>query len=396
MLRKKVKIIIGVIAIIAVLLVAGFFISTRYKNKTTNEHDKQIGTFKFISNLFFTGKSVALDYSEFDTQAAINISFFEENMQDEIWKGSGFFDDHTFYAGSSSLCLASVDHTPNFATLEKELKLQDVQVIELYINVAGSPYDLESLSIKFGDNELQSYYEYSISNLKIGWNYIRIPAEWFLAFMQPNSSFNWSKVTRTQLSLVSRPQSSVFVNFDNLRAEKNDIYLDDWTTKDSNFLGFGKGLKDQKIYLYARNVGAQTATIKEILGSKDFTYEAIITPLKLSPCGLFFRGNYRNNYGYYFIIGGYDSSSWMLYKTDETGYIQLDKGELDNFAFQNNEKYWLRVITNGNKIEAFLSLDGIDFEKLTTVYDSRFPAGGVGIAVLGGGEALFNSFKFEQ
>ena len=348
----------------------------------------ELGEKRDIKSLIFGQKEHNLTYAELEPSLVKNISFFESG---ENWQGDGFLDWRTFYQGKSSIGVASDDRQPGIIFLEKNLDLSDFEIIEFFVSL-NDLESLESAVIKLGDLSLTNHYSYSLFNLRQGWNFVRIPRNRFVAH-KDNPEFGWKDIGKIQFEVVSRPNATAIANFDYLTAQKNADYLNEWKVVDEAFLSLGE--KDDKIVLIARNEGALQGILSGVSGD-NFTYQASFTPQTRGAAGLFFRGNYGNNRGYYLLADGLFTSSVTLKKLGVKGWEDLAKTEISNFVFEKDQKYWLRVETKGRKITGFLSVDGHNFTELFSVNDDEFSSGGVGVAVFERGYSFFDDFKFKQ
>ena len=354
------------------------------KGKATIE----LGGKKSLKNLLFGQKEYDLSYGDMDASLVENISFFEAG---ENWQGDGFLDWRTFYEGEKSVGVISNNHQLGILFLERDLDLSNSKIIEFAVSL-NDIQSLESVIIKLGDLTLDNYYSYPLSNLRQDWNFIRIPQGQFVAH-KANPEFSWKDIKKIQFEVVSRPNTTLIANFDYLIAQKNTDYLDQWKTLDENFLSLGK--KDNRIVLIARNEGALQAILTGINGD-NFSFQASFIPQKLGAMGLFFRGNYANNRGYYLLAGGVGTGSCTLKKLGVKGWEELDIVDIMNFVFEKDGKYWLKVDAKGNKITGFISTDGKNFVELFSVNDDEFSTGGMGIAVFGRSYGFFDDFSFRQ
>ncbi|MFH0926110.1 MAG: hypothetical protein V1872_10885 [bacterium] len=346
---------------------------------------------KDLKKLLFGSKEYNLIYADMDTLLVENISFFES---DEGWQGDGFLDWRYFHEGEMSMAVTSKNHGPGIIFLEKDLNLSNLKTVEFFISLNDlQPFELAT--IKFGDSSLTNYYSYSLSNLHLNWNFIRIPQNQFVA-RKVSKEFTWKDIKKIQFEIISRPNTTTVVNLDYLTIQKKIDYLDKWKTVDSNFLSLGK--KDDKIILIARNNTEATylATLDGIIGD-NFTYQASFIPQIMGTVGLFFRGDYRDGKGYYLLVGGLGTNSIILTKkVDVNRWKDLTKVVLSGFVFEKDQKYWLKVETKGKRIIGFISITGKDFIKLFSVIVDELTNGEVGIAVFNGGYAFFDDFKFKQ
>jgi hypothetical protein len=381
-----IPVLIGIIIAVSGILIAVF----KNRGETTNGGLAvvDIKGKKDLKSLIFGQKEYNLTYADMDPSLVENISFFELG---ENWQGDGFLDWRNFYEGKSSIGVASDNHQPGIIFLEKNLDLSNFEVIEFLISL-NDIESLESAIIKFGDSSLTNYYSYSLSNLLQGWKFIRIPKNQFVVH-QVNPEFGWKDIRKIQFEIISRPNTTEIANFDYLTATKSTDYLGKWKTVDENFLSLGK--REDKVVLIARNEGALQAVLNEISGG-NFTYQASFIPKTTGAVGLFFRGNYGNNRGYYLLANGLNTSSCILKKLSLKGWEDLTEAEISNFVFEKDQKYWLKAETKGKKITGFISTDGENFTELFSVNDDEFASGGMGIAIFSRGYSFFDDFKFDQ
>ena len=385
-----IPILIGIVIAVAGILIGA---SKGGEKITGEEGQKKIADIelkgeKSFKSLLFGEKEYNLTYVDMDPSLVENISLFEAG---ENWQGSGFLDWRTFYEGKNSIGVASNNHQPGIIFLEKNLDLSNLKILEFFISL-NDIQSAESVTVKFGDSSLTNYYSYSLSNLREGWNFIRIPQEQFVVH-KANPEFSWKDIKKIQFEVLSRPNTTLIANIDYLTAQKNTDYLNKWKVVDDKFLSLGK--QDDTIALLARNEGALQAILAEA-GGENFSLQTSFIPKTIGEIGLFFRGNYANNRGYYFLAGGINSSSCKLKKLGAKGWEELAVTNIVNFIFEKDQKYWLRVETKGQKITGFLSADGKNFTELVSVNDDEFSSGGVGIAVFGRGYGFFDDFKFRQ
>ena len=379
-----------------VIAVIGISMGRSKNSKGTNDNTKngvaviEIKEKRDLKSLFFGQKAYSLAYAGLEPSSVENISFFESN---DGWQGNGFFDWRNFYEGKSSMGVASDNSKPGIIFLEKSLDLSNFDVIEFPMSLSD-PNVLESAVIKFGDSSLTNYFSYTLSNLLGGWQFIRIPKNQFIVH-SANPEFGWKDIKKVQFEIVSRPNTTEIANFDYLTAQKNTDSANKWKTTNEEFLSLGK--ENDKIVLLARNEGAIEAVLSEASGD-NFTYQASFVPKTSGGAiGLFFRGNYGNNKGYYFLADGINKNSFTLRKMGAKGWEDLKMVEVSNFVLEKDQKYWLKVDARGDKLTCFLSVDGENnYTELISVNDSEFSSGGVGIAVFGRGYGFFDDFKFEQ
>jgi hypothetical protein len=384
-------ILIGIIIAVAGILIGTSRDKGGMTNITDTEKESSVIEIKGksdLKSLIFGQKEFNLTYADMDPSLVENISFFESG---ENWQGNGFLDWRNFYEGESSLGVASNKNQPGIIFLEKNLDLSNFEVIEFFASL-NDIQSLESATIKFGDSSLTNYYSYSLSNLLQGWKFIRIPKNQFVAH-KVNPEFSWKNIKKIQFEILSRPNTTEIANFDYLTAQKSTDYLSQWKTVDENFLSLGK--KDDKVVLIARNEGALQGILNGVSGD-NFIYQASFVPKTIGAIGLFFRGNYGNNRGYYLLANGLNTSSCTLKKLGVKGWEDLTKTEISNFVFEKDQKYWLRAETKGKKITGFISVDGKSFTELFSADDDEFSSGGLGIAVFSRGYSFFDDFKFNQ
>ncbi|MDD4606951.1 MAG: CIA30 family protein [Patescibacteria group bacterium] len=394
--KNYMPLIIGVI--IAVVGIGYGIYSSNQKQIIGNDKDKvvelnsQEGSLK---SLLFGKNNYDLSYAEYDAKAVELISDFEPNSS---WQGEAFVDRRIFMEGISSLGLTSAEHELANIFLEKEIDMSDVKYLEFYLNLSDSQA-LELAQVKLGDTNLDNYYIYTLSNLNEGWNFLQIPLEQFVIGQQAEvvdeaDEFNWSKIGKIQFEIMSRPNNTVIANFDYLTLQRDDSYLKDWMSRENKCLGLGKN--NDQINLLFRNQGSFTATLNEVSGVDDFEYKAKITPQIKGRAGLFFRGDYKNSQGYYYMIGGIDTNTWSLMKYGQEGWETLTNGRINNFTFEKNKEYWLSVKASGNNLVGYLSTDNNQYSEIFSINDEEMLSGGVGVAVLDSAFCLFNDFSVKR
>lgn len=387
MLQEKtgsLKLVVTVIGIGLVIAIVGILVGA-YLNKKNLETKKQdsvveLGAQKgLLGSLLFGEKDFKLSYSNLDLKSAETISRFEPG---DALQGSGFskgfFDRRIFVEGDTSFALTSVRGEPSILYIDKPIDFTNVKVFGFYLNLSD-PQAVESAAIKLGTANMDNYYNYTLNNLNRGWNFLQIPINQFTVYKTRND-FNLSQIARVQFEIKSRPQNTVLANLDFLRILRNDDYFRDWNVGKSTFLSLID--HNNKIVLLARNVDTYMATLSKITGVSDFTYQATVIPQKIGRAGLFFRGNYMNAQGYYFLIGGAGTNSWSLMKNGMKGWDTLLQGTIANFNFEKDHDYKLLITAKKNSLVGSLSVDGQNYTELFSTTDDEFLDGTVGISVL--------------
>lgn len=356
-------------------------------------------------DILTTEREVKLSYAHYDPSTVSEISNFEEE-NDIVWQGNGFYDDRTALGGATSLSLTSTNR--ELGTTYADIRpLDDIAVLEVAIKITD-PDDLESLTVYAGTPAQPHAYRFPVSNLNQQWNIVRMERNSFVSesatiaretprnTVQPEISIpSWDQVTRIEFDLISRPAVTIIANFDGLRVERNTTYRSDWDVNIESFLALGN--LDNQIYLLGRGVGGAVAGIHAVTAAQNFTYQARLIPRNDKKSGLFFRGDFRSNNGYFFWVGGINQSSWGVSARALGVDDVLAVGEINNVRFRKDESIWLKVETKGENIAVFISLDGKNYNKLQDIIDTTYlEPGGVGIYVEGGGEVLFNDFMFSQ
>lgn len=352
----------------------------------------QQGGLRLHGNIPAQQGSFHLDYASYDPAQVLELSSFEET-DDYAWHGTGFYDARLPFTGVTSLELASANHQPGTAFVEGIPTLTDVVHLEVSVRITSVP-DLESLTVFLGTQEHLHAYQFLVTDLKEGWNVIRMPRDQFVPEGQ-GSPPAWNELNRLELQLLSRPGRTIITNFDNLRAEKTTRYTDDWNSNVQNFLGLGVA-KGQS-YLLARGLGASFATLSAVPTVRDFHYQAKLLPRTTRSSGLFFRGDFRDGLGYIFWLGGIEQGAWGVTVRRPGDDKSLAGGVLTNVQFKKDQPVWLAVDTSGENIVASVSLDGEHFTQLAQIHDTTYlNGGGIGIYSAEGAETLFNDFTFSQ
>ncbi len=349
------------------------------KTQTKSSPSKKI-------EILFTDKNYSLDYSKFDKQMVDNISLFNSK---EKWVGSGFYDSETYFESPSSLYLAGGERNKVTDMRDVSLNLAKILSFDLMMNFRSEPDDLESGELAFIDAEGKTS-KYVLPRQDKGWKAITMPKEQFVA----EDNFNWANVVKVRFDFLPRPYAKAVVNLGSLRGQPGSIVYNDWNVNDQRMLLLDK--RNNNVSLLARNLTSSVATIKKITQAANFTFQSSYTPLNTAYSGLFFRGNYQNGQGYYLMVNGINGNQWQITKTGKEGVKVLATGEISNFQFKKEEKYYLKVVAKGKNIKAFLSTDNINYTLLADVYDDEFLSGGVGVAVGAGAVALYNNFEFNK
>lgn len=362
-----------------------------------------------VIDVLFSGKEYKLSYSETPQSDFINIAKFDRN---EAWQGTGSTEEDETVFGGAVLSLADRSRQKSNAYLLKNLDFSNIDVIKFTIRLRTAPDDLEVLNVYFGNRDLSLFYQYPISNLREGINYITIPK---IRFTSPReekaksevtktetspASLGWDKIERVEFELIARPDAKASIDIGWVRGEKEDVFSPDWNWDgDWHYFNLDKA-NDGKGILRVQNSTNSNATLKKIGSVKDFSYSAKFLSKNRGKIGLFFRGDYKTGYGYYLTVEGTGTNVWSVYKyslsDNQAKTSVLLNGQISNFAFSNDRPFWLKVTTKGNKIIADFSLDGKNFTKLGEVNDNDFGAGGVGITVSGGANGDINEFNLTQ
>jgi len=409
--------IISIVVIFATIIVGVYFVITK-KDSLFSPKEDEITPVSSVQ-LKFGGKNYKLNHSAYTKDTVINIASFEKN---ENWQGQHDFDTDIVNEGESSLLLESRDNEKAETYIENKLNLSKYEIFKFAVYLKTDPSDVESVRLYFGNKNKSSYYVYPITNLAKGWNFLKIPKIKFSSvnaskesLVQPTlsedetasnanplevSSLNWDKVERVGLEVTSRANATATLNFDDLRGLTSEDYLDEWLTANPLFLDLLKSSPDN-ITLQAKNVGAATALLKKIGGVSNFTFKAKLVPMVVNArSGFFIRGDYKTNYGYYFMIDGVGGNRWQILKyglVDDKGtQTILKNGVINNFAVEESQPLWLKVEARGDNMKFYISTDGKSYTKLGEINDSEFKQGGVGIAVYDSGVTLFDDFEFQQ
>ena len=211
----------------------------------------------------------ALDAGTYNPNDIIVISNFEIT-EDNIWQGGGIIDEKIYYEGARSMGLISTDRRAVTITLEKSLDLTDMKQIEFMLHVTDTDA-FETTIIDFGGLDLKSYYRYSLSNLKNGWNLIQIPKEKFILTQAKDSTFDWSRVAKVRFYTLSRPGSIFLARLDMLKSINNLDFLNQWRVLNPSMF-FSLAEQAGKPMLLARNIGSGVATLKDIENTNDFVF----------------------------------------------------------------------------------------------------------------------------
>ena len=407
-MRSSRNIIISAAIILITVLVGGYLLITK-KDSLINKGNSTdlINTV----GLKFSDKNYKLDYSSVDPDTVLTISGFENN---EGWQGKSEFDDVYFWDGDFSLVLTSRNDERLDVFLDKDINLEDYSIFKMSVYLQTDPADVELTRLYFSDKDKNSYYYYSIRNLVKGWNQLTIPKNKFstqnvtgenqgqtegTGSSGRQNQLSWQNIARVGLEVASRANSTTDINFDSLKALKNEDYLDDWLVNSPMFLDLSK--VDGNVYLQGKHFGAAVALLKKLSGITDFTYSAKLQPLRNNTrSGLFVRGDFKTGYGYYFMIDGVNGNRYQIFKIHledgKTVNTVIKNGVINNFIVEKDTPLWLKVEGKGNAFKYSLSTDGKSYSELASVKDSQYKEGGLGISVYDQGATLFDEFRFSR
>ena len=407
-MRSSRNIIISAAIILITVLVGGYLLITK-KDSLINKGNSTdlINTV----GLKFSDKNYKLDYSSVDPETVLTISGFENN---EGWQGKSEFDDVYFWDGDFSLVLTSRNDERLDVFLDKDINLEDYSIFKMSVYLQTDPADVELTRLYFSDKDKNSYYYYSIRNLVKGWNQLTIPKNKFstqnvtgenqgqtegTGSSGRQNQLSWQNIAKIGLEVASRANSTTDINFDSLKALKNEDYLDDWLVNSPMFLDLSKA--NNNIYLQGKHFGAAVALLKKLSGITDFTYSAKLQPLRNNTrSGLFVRGDFKTGYGYYFMIDGVNGNRYQIFKIHledgKTVNTVIKNGVINNFIVEKDTPLWLKVEGKGNAFKYSLSTDGKSYSELASVKDSQYKEGGLGISVYDQGATLFDEFRFSR
>lgn len=362
-----------------------------------------------VVDLLFSGKEYKLSYAGTDP---VNITSIVKFDKTEQWQGAGSVEKDESEPGGAILSLIDRDRRGSSAYTYKNLNLSNIDTIKFTVALKSFPLDIESLNLIFSSKDGKNFYRFPITNLTSGINYFSIPKYSFFLSEETfdtkqtstvssgKTSFGWDKIEKIQVELFSRPNAKANMEISWIRGEKDDLFTPEWNWDgNEHFLNLVVGA-DGKPTMLVQYIGRSIATLKKIGSVKDFSYTARVTSLRKGNAGLFFRGDYKTGYGYYFVTGGLGTSDWSIIKISLVGsqskIEELLTGQIGNFEFSKDQPYWLRVIAKGTSLKLYLSLDNKDFIKLGEVNDTSFSTGGVGISSSNGGIAYFDEFSLIQ
>ena len=369
-----------------------------------------------IIDLEFKEKEYNVNFTKAYAGNGLEIADFEEG---EKWNGDFNIDDSNFMEGKTAFSLASKNSSSSVIYLNKKMDLSKFEVFKMLIYSAkeNDLDNIQKLNLRFGNKNDTLYYEYSIRNIKEGWNIITMEKKNF-AYSQvaakkatdektdeetvktvSSEDTLWSNIESATLELTSRPANRVELTFDRLWAEKDESYQEeDFRTDSPNTLSLKNynNLTFLNVWRFDKNL----ALLKKVTGVKNFTYTAKIIPQLVGTFGINARTDISNTYGYYLELSGIGSGAWQLYKIGKPvegigSTFRLDNGEIANFLLEENKPVWLRLKLSGNIIIVYLSINGKDFTRLAEKSDPELKSGGIGLQT-GGGSFLVESVEFLQ
>lgn len=362
-----------------------------------------------IIDLEFKEKEYKVNFTKAYADDGLEIANFEEG---EKWNGDFNIDDINFMEGKTAFSLASKNNSSSVIYLNKKLDLSKFEVFKMLIYSAkeNDTDNIQKLNLRFGNKNDTLYYEYSIRNIKEGWNIITMEKKNFafshgvVANKETEKTVSsedalWNNIESVTLELTSRPANRVELTFDRLWAEKDESYQEeDFRTDSPNTLSLKE--YNKQTYLNVWRFDKNLALLKKITGVKNFTYTVKIIPQQIGSFGINARTDISNTYGYYLDLSGIGSGAWQLYKNGKSvegvgPVMRLDNGEIANFLLEENKPVWLRLKLSGNVVSAYLSINGKDFTRLTEKTDPELKSGGIGLQT-GGSSFLVESVEFSQ
>lgn len=390
--------------VVAYLYNNGTLTSFFPKSKTTLTEKRN------IIDLEFKDKVYNENFTKSYAGKGLEISGFEEG---EKWIGEYNIDDSNFMEGKTGFSLASKNNSPQIIYLSKKMDLSKFEIFRtlVYSSKDDNGDNIQTLNLRFSNKNDSLYYEYSIRNIKAGWNILNMEKDNFVINRQTevkkettgeaektvsSGDTLWKNIEKVSIELTSRPANRVELTFDRLWAEKDTSYDEDIRTLAPNMLSY-KDYNNQA-YLNIWRSTTNLALIKKVTGVKNFTYTAKIIPLEIGTFGINARTDISNSYGYYFDLSGIGSGAWQLYKTGkpiEGVGPRLDNGEIANYLVEENKPIWMRLKLSGNTISAYISLNGKDFTQLSEKIDSELKSGSIGFQT-GGSSFLVESIEFSQ
>lgn len=358
-------------------LVSGFlyqkgkikFLPSKNKNVTLQNIEVEIP---------FTEKKYQLSYDLLPANPVFEVALFESN---ERWTGDGEFDYSSFHLGKSSLFLSSQNNSKSEARLKlsKGFNFQDFSFYKLFLNPKTDVGNIEEFGLSFISANGRKF-KYRIGNLNDGWNLLVLEKEKFtVSAAETESTGENNDVNEVVIELASRPQTAASVNLDFLWAEKNNQYLDEWNFTNSQHISLGKiGSLPATLFF-----GSGTATLKKISSAKDYTFKARFKPLTSGQFGFFLRGNQNTGHGYYFAIGGIETSSWQISKqgifNEKNESTVLIKGDITNLKIEKEKTYYLKSELKGSNLVFLFSLDDKEYGQIAEIQEASYASGGVGI-----------------
>ena len=281
-------------------------------------------------------KKSKLSYKNVDRSLVENISTF--NIY-ENWKGSGYFDNQIFFQYPSSLQISGADNKKIVVEKEVATNLANFNNFYLTLNLITDNSDIESSALIFIDSHFRIS-KFIIPKLRNGWQILSFPKSKFTIM----DGFDWNTIIVIKFEVLPRPLAKVVVNLGDLRAQAYSTIDKDWWFADDN-ISLLLDKRNNDINLLVVNKLEQTGltsmvtTIKKITIASDFDYQASYSPLSKTWSGLFFRGNYQNGNGYYFMVDGIFGKQWEIYKINNTGLTILKQDTIPNFQLLPDEWY---------------------------------------------------------
>ena len=383
-LFKKLNTSYSPIIIIGIILL--LFLIFRFARNVYLKSGRTISETASVARLPFADKNFEFDYNALGPSAAVNISTFDPS---DNWTGSGYIDSTVFYEYPSSLTLAGNDGKKLVAFKYAEFDLGRTDEFEILVNLRTDPGDLELSSLIFTDKNFRTA-RYALPIIANGWQILKFDKGRFVY----DGEFSWHKIIRTGFKFIPRPFGTVVVSLSGLRSFANLNFDNDWNFTDKRLLVLDN--RQNGINLLARNMGQVPigASLKKIITASDFTFQCSFSPLSKTWSGIFIRGNYLNNYGYYLMVNGLEGSQWQFYKVSLSGLKLIKNGIIPDFQFKYGNMYELKVEAEEELFHFYISKDNKNFIRLGSATDGDFRSGGVGIAIGNGAVSLYKKCIF--
>jgi hypothetical protein len=248
-----------------------------------------------VVELEFKEKEYKQNFVKNYADEGLDIANFEEG---EKWTGDFNIDYINFLEGKTAFSFASKNNSTSVIYLNKSMDLSKFDVFKILIHSSkeNDGDNIQKLNLRFGNKSDSLYYEYSIRNIKEGWNIISMERKNFDFSQKAAAKIDektdgetsndalWNNIETVTLELTARPANKVELTFDRLWGESDESYQELFRVDSPNTLSL-KNFNKQT-YLNVWRFDKNLALLRKITNVKNFTYTAKMIPQQVGTFGI--------------------------------------------------------------------------------------------------------------